>query len=289
MADIKMPTAVVTWVRNKNWGDHHVQWHLTRIWDIVPQRTRNWAISQGWSKAPVQEGEKGNGLEFLAMHRAMVQILKTEFPAHASLFDGWVEPPTNPNDPDDPLPNGNQTLFDSDMGQAVYRLKNDLASFSSDDELGLFIETSLRPTSANPQNRSSDSASGIHNYLHGRWQDRNSPINLGDPTVNIENQRFWALHGWLESVWDNFRNLKGFSDSDPVYLAALEEGKRHMGHHMPVPVPPAPIPKSLDGSDEDGHGHHNHHHRLVIPPEIKEDILNSFYFCEKTKARLNIS
>ena len=33
-----------------------------------------WAQKQGWTRADIQEGEKGNGLEFLAMHRAMMNL-----------------------------------------------------------------------------------------------------------------------------------------------------------------------------------------------------------------------
>jgi hypothetical protein len=229
MADTPMPQEVVTFMRDRNWGTHHVHWHVVRIWDVVDEPTRQWAQAQGWSRYEVQEGEESNGLEFLAMHRVMLRTLLQNFPQHASLFTGWTTPPTDPTDPNDPLPGGATTPFHPDMLGAIDRLTNSLAAFDGEDEIGTLIETSLRPFPNNARRRSSDVNSGIHNYVHNRFSDENSTINMGDPTVNIENERFWRLHGWIDRCWTNYRQVSGRSDMDPRYLQALEDAEKHMG------------------------------------------------------------
>ncbi|MBC7051894.1 hypothetical protein G6O46_23050, partial [Salmonella enterica subsp. enterica serovar Enteritidis] len=105
--------------------------------------------------------------------------------------------------------------FDANKAAAIDKLQNHLADFTSDDELGLFLETTLRPTARDPNARASDKSAGLHNYLHYRFQDANSKIDIGDPSVNLQNKRFWRLHGWIESRWTEFRKIKNLSEDDP--------------------------------------------------------------------------
>ncbi len=92
-------------MRQQNWGIHHLHWHVVRIWNIIPEALRQRATGQEWSRHPVQEGEEGNGIEFLAMHRVMIRMLRSAFPQHIALFDGWEMPPT------DPLPGNSSEPF----------------------------------------------------------------------------------------------------------------------------------------------------------------------------------
>lgn len=251
MADPQMPVDIVNAIRSRNWGTHHVHWHVVRIWDLLGPQVRQWAQQQGWSRAAVQEGESGNGLAFLAMHRVMMQQLRTRFPHHEALFVGWPTPPTDPSDAADPLPNNGNTAFSLDMGRAVTRLHQNLQSFTDDDDFGLYLETSLRPLSGQPDRRSPDRSAGIHNYMHNRFADSSSDIDMGNPQVNIENARFWRLHGWIDARWSALREAIGASDNEPAYVAALREAEHHMGHAMPhahvaaEKVAPAPSPQPI--------------------------------------------
>lgn len=222
-------------MQDRNWGEHHLRWHAERQWDRRSPAAQAQMTAAGWARAAVQEGEPGNGREFLLMHRAMIHILLSEFPGNAAWFVGWTTPPTDPNDAGDPVP-ANSPLpgaFSPQMIQAIDRLTNNLAGFVSEDELGLFIETRFRPIPGSPFNVSPDPSSGIHNYLHGRFTDNDSPINLGDPSVNLDNARFWRLHGWIDDRWSAYRQLKGLADTDPAYLADLETEKDAMlGAHV---------------------------------------------------------
>ena len=245
MAEPRMPTDLTDWMNARQWGSHHLEWHTTRQWDLLGASDRAWAVSQGWSRAARQEGTAGNGFDFLMMHRAMLQLLRETFPAHASLLAGWSQPPTDPNSVRDPMPvNTSPRIFSNNMRSAVTKLHSsvDLAAFANDDALGLYIETTLRPTATDPRHLSSDVTVGIHNYLHNRFSDRTSDINLGRPLVNLANQRFWRLHGWLDARWTAFRAAKGLSDTDPAFVAALNAEKNHLrnmgmgGHAHPMGI-----------------------------------------------------
>ncbi len=245
---LSMPRPVLTFLKNNDWGNHHLEWHTVRNWDRLRPSDQEWAKRQGWARAELQEGQKGNGLEFLAMHRVMFRTLKENFPQNADLFVGWETPPTDPKDARDPVPSANPQEFDANKLAAIDKLQNHLADFKSDDELGLYIETSMRPTADDPTARSSDKSAGIHNYLHNRWNGDSKSVDIGDPSVNLKNRRFWRLHGWLENRWTEFRRIKGLSENDPAYQAAIEKGERMLTMRARGPIggpAPEPPPESL--------------------------------------------
>lgn len=119
MADPVLPTPIRNWMRARNWGIHHLEWHTVRQWDRLAPGEQRAAERQGWRRYPIQEGQDGNGLEFLVMHRAMIELLRETFPADAGLFVGWTVPPTDPADPNDPLPNGATTPFDPNKAAGI--------------------------------------------------------------------------------------------------------------------------------------------------------------------------
>lgn len=233
MTDLAIPSTVRSWMENLDWNSHHVRWHAERQWDLLSPAVHAQLAAMGWSRAARQEGTSGNGRDFLFMHRAMLQLVRQQFPEYASLFLGWVSPPIDPDDANDPVPiaNPDHGPFRPSMLNAIDRLTNRLVPFTTEDELGLYIQTALRPTPANPGQRSPDASSGIHNYVHNRFSDNTSPVNLGDPAVNLENVRFWKLHGWIDDVWSKFRQLKGLSDSDPEYVSSLQAEVSALLHH----------------------------------------------------------
>lgn len=233
MSDIPMPTEVIDWMRARNWGTHHLEWHVSRMWDILPPDVIAWAAGQGWKRNDVQEGSETNGMQFLAMHRVMIERLVKAFPMHEALFQGWTRPPTDPNDDLDPVPASNPQEMRSDMIDAIDRLHNQLATFDGEDGFGLFVETALRPFPNQPARRSTDSSSGLHNFMHNRFSDAASPVDMGNPEVNIENQQFWRLHGWIDQRWTAYRSATGRSNTDPRYLAILAAEAEHMPEHGP--------------------------------------------------------
>ncbi|MGA2132931.1 MAG: hypothetical protein ABSH50_11610 [Bryobacteraceae bacterium] len=227
-----IPKEVSDWMDLRGWGPHHQLWHFERWWDLNPS-VRGYVLRHGGQKANRQEGEPGNGLDFLAMHRTMVRALKLYFPRFQALWLGWNQVPTDPDypaDSTDVMPfNKQPRQFDANYLKALERLHRRLEDFQSDDDLGLYIETLFRRTPGQPYHLG-EPDSGIHNYLHNRFMldpsktcDPDQAVSMGYFFGNIKNQRFWRLHGWIDRVWTRFRELKHLSEDDPAYQAALKE------------------------------------------------------------------
>src|SRR5262249_5376410 len=141
--------------------------------------------------------------------------------------------------------------FDPSKLSALEKLQNHVDEFDTDDELGVYIETSMRPTPNDPQGHSNDKSTGVHNYLHNRFSDAHSKIDLGDPSVNLKNKRFWRLHGWIEARWTEFRTKKGLGEDDPDYADAIKKAEDmltpplRLGGPRDLPPPEEAPPDSL--------------------------------------------
>ena len=176
MADVKIPSNIADWVIARNWGEHHDQWHWERRWDYweallnrptLPPEFRVWieakfeeANNKGWARADIQEGQGGNGEEFLFMHRAMIEVIIDEFPHHIHFFRGWHTPPTDhesvldPVSVPDPEPTREcaptrRNICVAMLG-GIARIESDHDSFETDDDFGLFVETNMRPDTNKP-------------------------------------------------------------------------------------------------------------------------------------------
>lgn len=242
MADAEIPGEMQAYMRARDWPAHHARWHFEQRHDFWHHLADNGnpdaaaivaeATAKGWGRSPTQEGAPGHGLEFLAMHRAMFELLSEEFPGHDHYLKGWTTPPQDPADPDDPVPSG--APFDADKAAGVVVVETRFEDFPVEDEYALFLETSIRPTPTDPTYRIPDGRTNLHNWLHNRWADPASPVDLGNPEVNIFNARFWRLHGWIERLWTEYRAAWHLSDEDPAYRSPIDHHKgmmRDPGHH----------------------------------------------------------
>jgi hypothetical protein len=245
-ADRPMPRAVRSTMRQQGWGCMHREWHAVRLLDslvgLEAQYVR--AYHPEWTAVQPQEGGAGNGLEFLAMHRVMLAELRATFPGWAddpALADlaGWPVGgvPTAVDDPAWPVP-APARPFDARMLGALARLEAG-DGFVDDDDFGRYLETNRRPEPGAPWLMSTDRSTGFHNYMHGRYNDAQSPIRMGNVARNIEGRTFWRLHGWIDAVWTDFRRGRGIADdaADATYMQAMHRACIDMmrGHGHPAP------------------------------------------------------
>ena len=275
MADERMPEDMIEWMAERNWGTHHDQWHFERRWDYWHARAERggpddqWVpgyiasmVALGYGRSALQEGQAGNGEDFLFMHRAMLQLLVGEFPNWFHFLRGWSAIPRDNADVDDPVtpvppgsrPNPAKDPFHPKMAEAVTRVEARVSEFSAEDEFGLFLQTKMRPVAGDAFKESADQATGLHNYLHNRFSDGTSPINIGDPLVNTSNQRFWKLHGWIDHQWWRFRRSKGLDDNEPAYKAKLK--------------------LYVDMMNQGGHQHHMDHVIAAAPERASRNIFD---------------
>jgi hypothetical protein len=237
-----VPKNVHEYLEKYQWGDYHIVFHMSRKWFLLGDPGRDWLKRVGESRPALQEGDPGNGVEFLTMHRAMIEHLDARW---------GTEPVTN--DPD-----GRRTFSevlrgystDAEMiaalekrGGDVAKFKaalpkiNNFASFASEDEFGNFLQTTLRLSGeVDPNNsairfysRDATVGAGLHNWLHGQFQDAASPIDVGNPQTNLSNIMFWRIHGWIEAKWQQFEAVHRRT---PLEMMAFTQQMERFHLHM---------------------------------------------------------
>jgi hypothetical protein len=242
-----VPPSMTEFIRSEGWNCMHRGWHAVRVWNfILVPAEKKFVVDHGWLKYEpgtetfvdpkvASEGAPGNGLEFLAMHRVMLSMLRAQFPQYKSVLAGWTTVP-QVDSSDDKLPPKSR-VFDSFYATALSRLTGDstLKGFQTDDEFGVYIQTKHYPGrgrdiySLNP-----DRTAGIHNYMHNRFNfgdvaDPAYAVRMSNFARNIENKNFWKLHGWIDGRWTAFRRAMGFVDAtDAKYQAAMNAACLHM-------------------------------------------------------------
>src|SRR6478752_5694414 len=222
--DLTVQPAVLDWFKARVWEQAHFQWHNIRRCKsggatadpagggVNPCKTNPELIPTN------QENQgPGDGLEFLAMHRHMIQSLKQLWPKHTEQFEGWEHFPTKASD----VPQQWQAAWSAWMSniatagaQADDPASNmNVKGFETEGDFGQWIQTT----------------SGLHGALHFKWvRSGNSDHGLGNQFANIDNYMFWKMHGWIDKVWDRYRAAKGKKPDDADIKAAVLAQCRQM-------------------------------------------------------------
>jgi hypothetical protein len=245
----RVPPDIEDFMERNGWLEHHRLWHAARRCKPLSRPTREQFEEVAVPCNPLQEGDRGSGLEFLAMHRVMIQDLTSQFPNEQSLHDALLEFPLT-NEFADSLPS--RTVDGMPIGHSRLEAKRDAirfllwslekpyragSIFVDDDEIGCFLETIRNPrpdhSPGNPDLR------GLHAFFHELYGNRNSScIDVANFSVNLLNLRFWRIHGWVDRLWQRYRDVLGLPDSQPEYQAAIWKQRkdmsgmtRHAAHH----------------------------------------------------------
>jgi len=220
--DTLVQPGVVTWMQNHVWEEAHFQWHnIRRCNGGMVDKTRAGGLDPCAHKELVPADQEGNGagdgLQFLAMHRHMIQSLKQLYPKHTEQFEGWEHYPQKSTD----VPTQWQAAWSAWTQQNLtnFAMADDPASnmskagFESEGAFGQWIQTT----------------SGLHGALHFKWvRTMNSEHGLGNQFTNIDNYMFWKMHGWIDKVWDRYRAAKGKKPTDQDIKDAVLFQCRHM-------------------------------------------------------------
>lgn len=237
-ADTTVQPEVIEWFTQNAWQEAHFQWHnIRRCNGGMVIRNRNGFDPCKYTELiPAdQEGKgPGDGLQFLAMHRHMIQSLKQLFPKHSEQFEGWDHFPQDKS----VLPaewQNDWTPFDSAMAQKMAMADDPaqhMSMWPTEGDFGQWIQTT----------------SGIHGALHFKWvRPNNQDHGLGNQFTNIDNYLFWKMHGWIDKVWDRYRAAQGKTPNDPDIKAAVLKQCREMDQ-LAVLIKPELKP-NLPGGD----------------------------------------
>jgi hypothetical protein len=209
------------------------------IQDVV--NTWNQIQSENWSIPARQEGDPGNGLDFLTMHHEMILTMKNTFaqdPAVTAILKGWREYPTPapwPYDAKTSAPgvakattaaNLMNEMLAADTPSLVAKFKTDFKTVTgldfdsaTPDQFGQWIQSSAAGL---PH-------SGLHNWMHNQYEVPNSSVEMDSFVLNVQNPHFWGLHGTIDNCFMKFLSLRGISVNDPAIKADLAEQAAEMG------------------------------------------------------------
>jgi hypothetical protein len=237
-----VPRPLFDFLEQHQWGDYHLTFHMARRYYVAGARTRAWLDEIGVGPAPLQEGDVGSGVEFLVMHRAMIDFLRGQFgglplaPTDANdgattvgaMLDGWA---------DDATMRAHLVAAGQDpsMFDAATAALAEPSRFATEDEFGRFLQTSLRlqpgPGDERVYVQDRTPGIGVHNLLHNQLGD-GGPIDIGNPQVNLASQLFWGLHGWVDATWRRFEATHVRSaDEQRRFDELTTEYKTHMQQH----------------------------------------------------------
>jgi hypothetical protein len=197
---------------------------------------------QNWPIPAREEGDPGNGLDFLAMHHDMIGDMKKHCandPVAMAALNGWAQLPTPqpwPYDPKDSTAGVakattavnllNEMMATSDPG-SITKFKTDFKQVTgldfdntSPDQYGLWIQSSAGGL---PN-------SGIHNWMHNQYEVPGSPIEMDSFNQNVQNQHFWGLHGFIEGSFMKFLELRNIPLSTLQPVFDEQEKEMGMGH-----------------------------------------------------------
>jgi hypothetical protein len=208
--DLTVQPEVLAWFKARVWEEAHFQWHNIRrctsgAATADPQGGGVNPCKTNPELIPANQENKGpgDGLEFLAMHRHMIQSLKQLWPKHSEQFEGWDKFPTKASD----VPQQWQAAWSAwpaNVTQAAARADDPASNmsqpgFESEGAFGQWLQ----------------STSGLHGALHFKWvRSANTDHGLGNQFKNIDNYMFWKMHGWIDKVWDKYRAAKGKTPND---------------------------------------------------------------------------
>ncbi|WP_437876285.1 hypothetical protein [Sorangium sp. So ce513] len=212
--DLTVQPEVIAWMQENEWQAAHFEWHSIRR--CGPGGFGMSRVNICNSAVPVPADQEckttGDGLQFLAMHRHMIQSLKQLWPNHKEQFEGFKKFPTTAEElPEqwraDFRPWSSTTLANAKIADEIDKPEN-LARFPDEGALGMWLQCLAGQTVPG----TGLTASGLHGDLHFKWvRPNNTDHGLGNQFTNIDNYMFWKLHGWIDNVWEKYRIAKGLS------------------------------------------------------------------------------
>lgn len=234
MAPPALPSAVVRLLASEQTRTHHVRWHYVRdSWTTLSAVQQAFYTRLGWNP-PRLRSESGAGLDFLWMHRHMIEHVNRML-ADPTIADplysqvvGWNPIPWNHTDGEWPMPPAYPAT-------ARYDASNPLMK---DQRVTTFFEQEVTNKYENPawlatvalDAFGTEIENNIHAWMHMHWsalpwfigasgQDQLDPQHdyLGDPFSSQVNLVFWKLHGWIDDrivQWETVNNQQAdFSNS----------------------------------------------------------------------------
>lgn len=267
MSTPNLPQQAIQMIASEQMRTHHARWHFVRNrWHTLTPAQQSAFESIGFKpprldpislpgdSVAAPPRDPGAGLDFLFMHRKMIERLNALL---ASINDQnyptiipWDPIPWDHNDPDWPMP----PSYSSDVNWAKTQSRTDFYKSEAENK----FESNSWLQGRDLDDIGAEIENGIHNWMHMHWsrqpwyqelpgQDPNDPRNdyLGSTYSSHVNKAFWKLHGWIDSRIDQWEAVNNTQ-------ADFSQGWEGPAHHHASPQPVSPMALSVESIMKEG-------------------------------------
>lgn len=227
-SDATLRPEIIEWMDKHEWQEGHSLWHDSRRCRSGFGGGGGMGCDFSEISQPAQDECRGpqDGYEFLAMHRHMIQTLKSLWPSMNDQFAGWSKFPTKADYPANLQDKVNAwpdaVLRAADAADRISQMSRQevLQEWPSEGEFAQWIQCGSGGGFA---------SNGLHGALHFNGISSISTHNVSNPKRNLDAYLFWKLHGWIDNVWEEYRIATGKSSDDQGLQAEII--KQCQEHH----------------------------------------------------------
>lgn len=271
MSHPDLPSSVKGMLASEGHRVHHHLWHFVRNeqnWNNLTQGDKDSLTADGWA-APRFDQQPGSGIDFLGMHREMIQMTNNAMAAAGdpnwTSVIGWNPIPFEDDDADWPVPHWQPApppWADPNLWQEFTDLANHARSDARIDEMktiAAIFRDPARLATMTLDELGIQMEWSIHGWMHMRWSGApaddafsSDPNNdwLFLPWSSHVNKNFWKLHGWIDeriTDWEavtgqvaNFDDAWAGPPAPPGMMMHMAEA-RLLNHLPPREVVPMPM------------------------------------------------
>lgn len=220
MSHPDLPPAVKAMLASESHRVHHHLWHFVRnadSWNNLSQADKDSLTADGWA-APRFDQESGSGIDFLGMHRQMIQMTNNAMAAASDpnwpKVIGWDPIPFEDDNSDWPVPEW-QAAPPPWADPAMWQRFTDLANHARSDDrvnemktIAAIFKDPARLATMSLDELGIQMEWSIHGWMHMRWSGApaddafsSDPDNdwLFLPWSSHVSKTFWKLHGWIDN------------------------------------------------------------------------------------------
>lgn len=243
--DTTVRPEIIQWMEDHSWQEAHFLWHSARRcvggggfggfggaggaggpFGGSNSRVDPCSFTDMLPEENECEGPQ-DGYEFMVMHRHMIETLRQLWPSMQDHFEGWE---TFPDREDYPEVVRSYYREWSDQVRSAAALADNIKNMSREEVLAEWpTEGHFGQWLQCGSLQGGLGLNGLHGALHfNGYPSNNQAHSIANQRRNLDAYLFWKLHGWMDSVWEDYREKVGADEQ----LLEAEMIKQCQEHHF---------------------------------------------------------